>query len=48
MVNAPEYNLNDPYTLNYDDDGTEGARWINSTICGVISVSMILMSGFNL
>ena len=26
MVNAPEYNLNDPYTLNYDDDGTEGSK----------------------
>ena len=26
MVNAPEYNLNDPYTLNYDDEGTTGNK----------------------
>lgn len=26
MVNAPEYNLNDPYTLNYDDEDTTGNK----------------------
>lgn len=26
MVNAPEYNLNDPYTLNYDDEYTTGNK----------------------
>lgn len=26
MVNAPEYNLNDPYTLNYDDEATTGNK----------------------
>ena len=26
MVNAPEYNLNDPYTLNYDDQDTTGNK----------------------
>ena len=39
MVNAPEYNLNDPYTLNYDDEDTTGNKmdklnnmWINFCI----------------
>ncbi len=26
MVNAPEYNLNDPYTLNYDDEDATGNK----------------------
>ena len=26
MVNAPEYNLNDPYTLNYDDEDITGNK----------------------
>lgn len=26
MVNAPEFNLNDPYTLNYDDEDTTGNK----------------------
>lgn len=26
MVNAPEYNLNDPYTLNYDDEDSTGNK----------------------
>ena len=26
MVNAPEYNLDDPYTLNYDDEDTTGNK----------------------
>ena len=26
LVNAPEYNLNDPYTLNYDDEDTTGNK----------------------
>lgn len=26
MVNAPEYNLNDPYTLNYDDEDQSGSK----------------------
>ena len=26
MVNAPEYNLNDPYTFNYDDEDTTGNK----------------------
>lgn len=26
MVNAPEYNLNDPYTLNYNDEDTTGNK----------------------
>lgn len=26
MVNAPKYNLNDPYTLNYDDEDTTGNK----------------------
>lgn len=46
MVNVPEYNLNEPYVLNYEveDDGSSGNKWIFLIICGEISALMILMS----
>lgn len=36
MVNYPEYNLNDPYTLNYDVSvSDEKEKWTSLMPCGV-------------